>query len=105
LNDYSQFLAVLLPLGGGALQWMRADRTVPESRTFALSLCIALAVYALCLDWTSLPQGVGAVQRSILEGIAWIGTVGIPSVLGGTFTASKLASSGRVPVIPETNSK
>jgi len=104
MNDYSQFLALLLPFGGGALQWMRADRTIPESRTFAAALGIALAVYALCLDWAHLPQGVEAVQRAILQGVVWVGSVGIPSVLGGTFTASKLASTGKLP-IPETNSK
>lgn len=104
MNDYSQFLALLLPLGGAALQWMRADRTIPESRTFAAALGIALVVYALCFDWAHLPQGVAAVQRAFLEGVLWVGTVGAPSVLGGTFSASKLANTGKTP-IPQTNSK
>lgn len=104
MNDYSQFLALLLPLGGAALQWMRADRTIPESRTFAAALGIAVAVYVLCFDWAHLPQGVAAVQQAILAAVAWLGSVGIPSVLGGTFTASKLANTGKT-LIPPTNSK
>lgn len=104
MNDYAAFLEILLPAGGFALQWMRADRAIPESRTFAAALGIAVAVYVLCLDWAHLPQGVAHVQRALLECLAWLVRAGIPAVLGGTFTASKLASTGKVP-IPETNSK
>ena len=103
MNDYSSFLAILLPAGGMALQWMRANANIPESRTFAAALGIAIAVYVLCLDWTALPQGVAGVQRAILEFGVWL-TTAVPAVLGGTFTASKLANTGQFP-IPQTNSK
>jgi hypothetical protein len=103
LNDYSQFLAILLPAGGAALQWMRAHASIPESRTFASAIGIAAAVYVLCFDWSHLPQGIAAVQASVLAWLVWMVTA-VPAVLGGTFTASKLASTGKVP-IPETNSK
>lgn len=103
MNDYSSFLAILLPAGGMALQWMRQHSAVPESRTFASALAIAVAVYVLCLDWTALPQGVAGVQRAILEFGVWL-TTAVPAVLGGTFTASKLANTGKLP-IPQTNSK
>lgn len=104
MNQFEQYLAVLLPVGGAALQWMRADSRIPESRTFAWAIGIAVAVYLLCFDWARLPQGVTAVQQAVLEAIAWIGTKGVPAVLGGTFTASKLANTGKLP-IPQTNSK
>lgn len=103
MNDYQQFLAILLPAGGAALQWMRAHSTIPESRTFAAAIGIAACVYVLCFDWSHLPQGVAAVQHAVLSWGVWMVTA-VPAVLGGTFTASKLASTGKVP-IPETNSK
>lgn len=103
MNDYSSFLAILLPAGGMALQWMRQHAAVPEARTFAAAFGIAVAVYVLCLDWTHLPQGVAGVQRAILEFGVWL-TTAVPAVLGGTFTASKLANTGKLP-IPQTNSK
>lgn len=103
MNDYSQFLTILLPAGGFALQWMRQHASIPESRTVAAAVGIAAAVYVLCLDWAHLPQGVAAVQHEVLSWGVWMVTA-VPSVLGGTFTASKLASTGKLP-IPETNSK
>lgn len=104
MNQFEQYLAVLLPLGGAALQWMRADSSIPESRTFAAALGIAVVVYLLCFDWAHLPQGLTATQLAVLEAIAWIGTKGLPAVLGGTFIASKAANTGKLP-IPQTNSK
>lgn len=103
MNDFAQYLAILLPAGGMGLQWMRQHSNIPESRTFGLAVAIAVGVYVLCLDWAHPPQGVAAVQKEILEMGVWLVTA-VPAVLGGTFTASKLANTGKLP-IPQTNSK
>lgn len=104
MSQYAKYLQALLPLAGGALQWIRQYRQNPESVTVGLAVVFACAVYMLCLDWTALPKGVAEVQPAIIEFLIWFGTVGLVSVLGGTFVASKLANTGKLP-IPETNSK
>lgn len=104
MSPYAKYLQVLLPAAGGALQWIRQYRQNPESVTIGLAVVFACAVYALCLDWTALPNGVAQVQPALIEFLIWFCTVGLPSVLGGTFAFSKLANTGRLP-IPETNSK
>lgn len=103
LVDYSQYMALLLPLGGMALQYMRQHSAVKERWTVLSALGIAVAVYMLCMDWTALPAGAGAIQKSLLDGLVWLGAA-VPAVLGGTFAASKAASAG-VAVFPVTNSK
>ena len=100
MNDYAQYAQALLPLAGGALQWIRQYRQNPESVTVGLAAVFALAVYGLCFDWTAEHD----LQLAVIEGLLWFGTIGLPAVLGGTFAASKLANTGKLP-IPETNSK
>ncbi len=103
LLDYSQYMALLLPLGGAALQYFRAYSVVKERYTMLAAVAIAVIVYVLCMDWTSLPAGAGAIQKAILDALVWLGPA-VASVLGGTFAASKAASAG-LAIIPVTNSK
>lgn len=100
MNEFAQYAQALLPLAGGALQWVRQHSTVPESLTVVLAMVSAAAVYALCFDWGAEHN----IQQALIEFLLWFGTIGVPAVLGGTFTASKLANTGKLP-IPQTNSK
>lgn len=99
LNPYAQYLPVLLPIVGVALQWLRQFSGVGERWTFAAAILGASGVYALCLDWSAQQ----AVQQGIIDFLIWMASA-VPSVLGGTFAASKAASAG-LAVIPTTNSR
>lgn len=105
-GPYAAYLQALLPVVGGMIQFRRADSSKPEVDTFGFAFAATLSVYLLCFDWSHLPQGVAAVQQAVLTGAVWFGTVGLPSVLGGTFIASKYASAtGGTKGVPITNSK
>jgi hypothetical protein len=98
VNQYAQYSGPLLALAGFAFQWVRQYSHVKEFWTGIFAVGMALAVYALCFDYTA-HKGV---QESVILGILWLSGA-VPTVLGGTFTASK--ASGSIKVIPPTDSK
>ena len=100
MNDYAQYLQLLLPAGGFAYQWVRQHASVPEAWTFVFAYVLAGIIYSLTFNYHA--KGLDP-QGEILKGIVWVITIGCPVVLGGTFTASK--ASANIGVIPPTNSK
>ena len=98
-QEYAQYSGLLLSAAGFAYQWVRARKAVAEGWTGVFAVGLALAVYALCFDYSK-HEGV---QHTILFAVLWlIGNT--TSVLGGTFAASAAAKAG-VAAVPMTNSK
>lgn len=97
--DLMQYSGPLLAVFGFAYQWVRQHAKISEAWTGVFAVIVACAVYALCYDFSSGEHPQVAAIKLLL----WLSGA-VPTVLGGTFTASKLASAG-VSAIPMTNSK
>ena len=98
-QEFAQFAGPLLALAGFAFQWVRQHSRISDGWTGIYAAMFACGVYALCFDYAA----TISVQHAIIQGLLWLSGA-IPTVLGGTFTASGLAKAG-VDVIPRTNSK
>lgn len=98
-QEYAQFAGPLLALAGFFYQWVRQHSRVSEGWTAVYATGLAVGVYALCFDYAA----TISPQHAIIQGLLWLSGA-IPTVLGGTFTASTLARAG-APGLPVTNSK
>lgn len=95
--DYTQFVPPVLAVFGGSLQWVRQYKSISDVWVALVAVVLGAAAYGLShvfgSDW----------RLETLSGI--IAVAGYTTnVLGGTFTASRLAAGG-LSSIPMTNSK
>ena len=98
-QEFAQFAGPLLALAGFFYQWVRQYSHISDMLTGVFATVLACGVYALCFDYGN-PQDA---QHVIIQTLLWLSGA-IPTVLGGTFTASSLAKAGAAP-IPLTNSR
>ena len=89
-QEYAQYSGILLSAAGFFYQWVRQYSGVKERWTGVFAVGLAIAVYALCFDYSK----HSGVQHTLLFAVLWlIGNTS--SVLGGTFTARTSPSRER----------
>jgi len=96
MNPYAEFLPPVLGAFGFLLQWLRQFKAVHDTWVYVIAFALANAGYWLVTipdpDW----------RMTALKYLVVIGGY-TSTVIGGTFTAARLAPSAGV--IPTTNSK